>query len=104
MLTVAETTLFCQCLDILERSADAFIIVCFPELKLAHSRRIKNQTTLRQQNQLTICGRMLSAIVGGSDLLDALDFATNQPIDQCRFSDSGRTQKRDSLSDLQILA
>ena len=74
----------------------------FPELHLAHPRRVDEEPAAGQLEQLAVGGGVPAARVGGADLGRPLALVAAQPVDQRRLADAGRAEEGAGLADGEI--
>jgi hypothetical protein len=87
---IAEVAVGAHRLDVRKRVERAF-----PELHLAHARRIDNQSTARQDQQLAMRGGMAAALILVPHVLDPLPRFANQRVDERRLADVRAADERD---------
>ena len=89
---VPESALRGQRLNVVERVVERIRVV--PQPELAHSRRVDDQTAVRQENQLALGRRVPAASVPAPYRRGPLPFAAQQAVDDGRLPDAGRADQR----------
>src|SRR5262249_22452823 len=92
MRAIAELTLLRQLRHIRERIRNPFAGI--PKLQFSHSRRIEQHSSARNNNQLPRCCCVPPFVITLACFCSRLQFAAEDGIDERRFPDARRSEKR----------
>ena len=86
--------------DVFERLGDRRLVD--PRLQLAHARRVDEQRSARQLDKVPRRRRMAPLAVDVADLGGFQQLVAEQPVDERRFSDAGRTDEGHRLGGREV--